>query len=105
MIITGTTTCDCEKQVADNNDINQTNTAQKTTFKEKANDNIFTLNNFFSRKEQKSTSSSKFALNNISRIPAGFLTNIFQPPKALAFSSLFIAHKFFVPIAAIVNIR
>ncbi|HLK28396.1 MAG TPA: hypothetical protein VKT28_07430 [Puia sp.] len=80
-IATGSTYCDCEKQITDNADINQNNTAQKTTFKEKGNDNIFAVNHQFALNRQNKPSSA-YHLDNTSHIQSGFLSNIFQPPKA-----------------------
>jgi hypothetical protein len=81
-IISGSAYCDCEKQVTDNNDINQNNTAQKTVFKEKGTDNIFTLDNRLYGTLQSSEYKLIFLSDNISHFPGGFDSNIFQPPKA-----------------------
>ncbi len=81
-ISTGSAYCDCEKQVTDNSDINQNNTAQKNIFKEKGTDHIFTLNNKLQLTAQNLKSRLTFSQNNISQIPSGFHSIIFQPPKA-----------------------
>jgi hypothetical protein len=74
--------CDCEKQVADSTDMNQTDTTQKINFKEKIPDTVFTT--------LKSISYHQFVIGifsnnnstNRSSIASGFLSIIFQPPRA-----------------------
>ena len=81
IINTGSAYCDCEKQIKDNNDNNQAGAAQKTGLKEKATENIFTLNKQIKWQDNITKSIPAVLPDNIPQLLTGFHTSIFQPPK------------------------
>jgi hypothetical protein len=86
-IATGTTDCDCEKQVEDSNDNGQANALKITTFREKPSENNFIFNN------QSAGLYGSFIRNLLtqpsceSRLPNGFIPTIFEPPKVIYFTA------------------
>jgi len=82
IINTGNVYCDCEKQMKDSADSNQSNSAKKADLKEKSTDNWFT----YSNQDLYQLSHAKIILtiakHNSSQFPAGFYNSVFQPPKA-----------------------
>ena len=73
--------CDCEKQVSDTTDMNQTEATQKIGFKEKIPDTVFTTLKTISYPTIAIHGNSRYALHKNSLLAAGFQSCIFQPPK------------------------
>jgi hypothetical protein len=86
-IATGTTDCDCEKQIEDSNDNGQANALKITTFREKPSENNFIFNNL------SAGLCGSFIRNLLtqpsceSRLPNGFIPTIFEPPKVIYFTA------------------
>jgi len=81
-LIDNTAHCDCEKQVSNTTDMNQPETAQKISFKEKIPDTVFTTPKYISHNNFITANVSMNASNKNSLLSAGFQSRIFQPPKA-----------------------
>ncbi len=86
-IATGTTDCDCEKQIEDSNDNGQANALKTTTFREKPSENNFIFNNL------SAGPCGSFIRNLLtqpsceSRLTTGFIPTIFEPPKVVPFTA------------------
>jgi hypothetical protein len=86
-IATGTTDCDCEKQIEDSSDNGQANALKITTFREKPSENNFIFNN------RSAGPCGSFIRNLLtqpsceSRLTTGFISTIFEPPKAIPFTA------------------
>jgi hypothetical protein len=86
-IATGTTDCDCEKQIEDSNDNGQANAFKITTFREKPSENNFIFNNLSAGLSGSFTKNLITQRSSESRLTTGFIPTIFEPPKAISFTA------------------
>jgi hypothetical protein len=81
-IRTGAVYCDCQKQIKDNAANTSTSAPQKTTFKEKLPDNLFTYRKQTISQNDEPESVLICTSNNSLVLSIGFYASIFQPPRA-----------------------
>jgi hypothetical protein len=82
VINTGSVYCDCQKQIKDNAANTSSSAPQKTTFKEKLPDNLFTYRKQKISQNDKSESTLVYTSNSSPMLALGFYTSVFQPPRA-----------------------